>query len=105
MNAIFPVVIMVATLLVIVLMVVFFSILRLWVRAMTSGISVHVMHIIGMRLRGNPAQLLIDAYILLSKEGVQTSLDETEYMFMQNRNRVQRPEDLVRLVKDHQIKK
>jgi uncharacterized protein YqfA (UPF0365 family) len=105
MNAIIPVIVGVVALLLFVLMVVFFSILRLWVRAMMSGVSVPVLHIVGMRFRGNPAQLLIDAYILLSKEGVQTTLGETEYVFVQNRNRVRIPEDLVRLVKDHKEKK
>ena len=52
------------------------------------------------KLRGNPAQLLIDAFVLLSKEGIGVSLDEMEYLYMQNRNRIRLPEELVRLVKD-----
>lgn len=82
------------------LLFVFLSFLKLWVRAQTSGVPIHMLRIIGMTLRGNPAQLLIDAHILLSKEGVGSSLDETEYLYIRNRNRIRLPEELVRLVKD-----
>jgi len=86
-------------------MAVFFGILTVWVRALTSGVPVNALRILGMRLRGNPARLLIDAHVLLSKEGIQTSLDETEHIFMQNRRRVHHPEELVRLVKQHHSKR
>ena len=76
------------------------SLLKLWVRAFTSGVPIHLARIIGMKLRGNPAQLLIDAYALLYKEGVGVSPDEMEYLYMQNRNRIRLPEELVRLVKE-----
>jgi uncharacterized protein YqfA (UPF0365 family) len=79
--------------------------LRLWVRAAASGVPIHILRIVGMRLRGNPAELLIDAFALLSKEGVHTTLDETEYLFMQNRNRVRVAEELVRLVRERTQKK
>lgn len=105
MNGILPAMLIVITLVVLAVMALFLSIIGLWVRALTSGVPIHVLHIVGMKLRGNPARLLIDAYILLSKAGVQTTLDETEYVFMQNRNRVRIPEELVRLVKDDRLKK
>ena len=102
MNTIFPAILALMALVVLVVMVLFFSILRLWLRAVTSGVPIQVFRIVGMRLRGNPAQLLIDAHILLVKGGSRVSIDETEYVFTQNRNRVRIPEDLVQLVKTHQ---
>jgi uncharacterized protein YqfA (UPF0365 family) len=100
MNAVLPVILIVLTFAVLVAMVVFFSVVRVWVRAAASGVPIPVLRVVGMRLRGNPAQLLVDAHILLSKAGVQSTLDETEHIFMQNRNRIRTAEELVRLVKD-----
>ena len=100
MNNIFPIVFALIACAILVLLIFFLSFLKLWVRAITSGVPIHLARIVGMKLRGNPAQLLIDAYVLLSKEGFGVSLDEMEYLYMQNRNRIRLPEELVRLVKD-----
>jgi uncharacterized protein YqfA (UPF0365 family) len=100
MDALLPVFLIVLTIAVLVAMLVFFSVVRVWMRAAASGVPIRVVRVVGMRLRGNPAQLLVDAHILLSKAGVQSTLDETEYIFMRNRNRIRTAEELVRLVKD-----
>ncbi len=100
MNDMFPIVFALIACVILVLFIFFLSFLKLWVRAFTSGVPINLARIIGMKLRGNPAQLLIDAYVLLSKEGVATSLDETEYLYIRNRNRIRLPEELVRLVKE-----
>ena len=100
MNNIIQIAFVLLACVVVALFLLFLSFLKLWVRAQTSGVPIHIFNIIGMKLRGNPAQLLIDAYVLLSKEGVAVSLDETEYLFMRNRNRIRLPEELVRLVKE-----
>jgi len=99
MKAVPTFIVIVMFLVVLAVMAIFFSIARIWVRAVMSGVQISFTRIVAMRLRGNPARLLVDAHILLSKAGVQSTLDETEYIFMQNRNRVHTAEELVRLVK------
>jgi uncharacterized protein YqfA (UPF0365 family) len=99
MNYLLPAILIAITLAVLLAMGLFFSIFRIWVRAVAAGVPIPLLRVLAMRLRGNPAQLLIDAHILLTKAGVVSSFDETESIFMQNRNRVRTAEDLVRLVK------
>jgi uncharacterized protein YqfA (UPF0365 family) len=100
-----PVIAVVTVLFVLVLMVFILSMLRTWVRAMMSGVPIQVSQIVSLRFHGNPPSLLVDAYIILFKEGIKTSLDEVESLFVQNRGQIARPEELVRLVKEYKAKK
>jgi uncharacterized protein YqfA (UPF0365 family) len=85
---------------ILVVMVLFLSFIRIWIKAMTSGVPISLIRIIGMKLRGNPAELLIDTHIILTKQQNSATLDETEYTYMENRNRVRSSDDLIRLVKE-----
>jgi len=104
MKAVPTLIVIVMFLVVLAVMAIFLSFARMWLRAVMSGVQIPFMRIVAMRLRGNPAQLLVDAHILLSKDGVQSTLDETEHMFMQKRNRIHTAEELVRLVKSSKQK-
>ncbi len=53
-----------------------------------------------MKLHGHPADLLIDAHIILSRENVAKNIEETEFAHMQNRNRVRSAAERIRLVKE-----
>ena len=59
--------------------------LRPWLRAVLNNTPVSVAHIIGMRLRGNPPILLIDAMIALTRGGVSTTIAEVEGVYVDNR--------------------
>ena len=85
--------------------IVFILFLRIWIKAMMSAVPIPIFRIIGIKLRGNPANLLVDAHILLAKQKVATSLDETEFTYMENRNRIHSAEDLVRLVREKKARK
>ncbi len=74
---------------------------RPWLRSYFSACPVPLFHVIGMNLRGNPSLMLIDTYITLRKDGVDTSIYEVEYVFMNRRVQVSCPSDLVEFVNEH----
>lgn len=74
---------------------------RPWLRSCLCVCPVPFFVILGISLRGNPALLLIDSYITLRHEGVDTSIREVESVFMNRRVRVSGPDDLVQFVKEY----
>jgi len=70
-----------------------------WCRAALHGAPVTIFQIIGMRLRGNPTTLLIDAYIALKRAGISTTMDDVEKVYIDGRNHILMTDDLVELVK------
>jgi uncharacterized protein YqfA (UPF0365 family) len=72
---------------------------RPWVRAAAGGAPISVFSILGMRLRGNPVPLLVDAYTVLKHSGVDVTIAEVELAYIKQRTRVQTADDLVELVK------
>ena len=76
----------------------YLSVFRLWIRAKMSGGRISVFDILGMHLRGNPPSLLVDAYLALLMQGVQTSLGKVERTYIAHRAQVADAGDLVRLV-------
>ena len=81
-------------------MVLFLLLFRPWLRALLSGSPVPLVHVIGMRLRGNPPLLLIDAYLVLAKSGEEISMDEVETTYMANKHRVKDLRELVDCLRD-----
>jgi uncharacterized protein YqfA (UPF0365 family) len=82
--------------------------MRPWLRARLGGGSdVQVAHVIGMRLRGNPAMLLVDAYLKLLHSGKQTTIQMVESCYIANKGRVLDVDTLVMLVPrfEEEIKK
>jgi uncharacterized protein YqfA (UPF0365 family) len=77
----------------------FLMVVRPWLRALGHGTPVSMVSIIGMRLRGNPPVLLIDAYIALHRASVATTIADVENTYIDNRTRVRNSEDLVHFVK------
>lgn len=75
-----------------------------WLRARFSGAPVSMMQIMGMRLRGHPSNLLIDAYIALIQAGEKISIDEVESAYMANIYQVTDidTDTLVQLVREHE---
>ncbi len=60
-----------------------------------------VIGIVGMRLRGNPPMLLIDAFIKLRKIPVDTSIQEVEVVYIRNKTQASTSDALVKLVQEH----
>ncbi len=76
-------------------------ILRPWIKAILTSCPVGLMNIIGIRLRGNPVNLLIDAYIILRKSGHDTAMGVVECIYINNRLKIKTPEDLAELTVKH----
>jgi uncharacterized protein YqfA (UPF0365 family) len=72
---------------------------RPWLRAAASGAPVSIFSVLGMRLRGNPPILLVDAYVALRRAGVNASIADVEGAYIDHRTRVRTHDDLVELVK------
>jgi uncharacterized protein YqfA (UPF0365 family) len=77
---------------------------RPWLRAFLSRGEVSLATIIGMNLRGNPASLLIDAYLSLLHSGQKTTIRTVESCYIVNKNRITDVETLVRLVPEYERK-
>jgi uncharacterized protein YqfA (UPF0365 family) len=78
----------------------FLFLVRPWFKAFFSGCPVPLLTILGMRLRGNPAGLLIEAYIVLVKSGVAARLDVVEVVYIANKSKARTLDALVALVKE-----
>lgn len=78
---------------------VFVLVLSPWLRAFLHGTPVSIIHIVAMRLRGNPPWLLIDAYIALTRADLRVTIGDVENAYVDARNRVLTSDDLVELVK------
>jgi uncharacterized protein YqfA (UPF0365 family) len=69
-----------------------------WLRAMLSGAPILVWDLIGMRLRGNPPSLLVDAYVSLKLQGHAVSIKTIESIYIANRSLVMDSGQLVNMV-------
>ncbi|MFM7070855.1 MAG: flotillin-like FloA family protein [Planctomycetota bacterium] len=70
-------------------------VIKPWLRAFMHGVPVSLFHILGMRLRGNPPTILIDAYIKLHRAGDEVTLAELEHTYIDSRSRILSDLDLV----------
>lgn len=69
-----------------------------WLKAITSGVPVSIFAILGMRLRGTPPALVIDALVQLRMRGVETTVREVETQYLAHQHRIRAPFDLVDVV-------
>lgn len=79
-------------------------ILKPWVRAFFSGAPVPLAAVIGMRLRGNPPMLLINAFIQLRKIPAMVGIDFVEAVYIRNKTKASSPDILAELVLEQQEK-
>jgi uncharacterized protein YqfA (UPF0365 family) len=69
-----------------------------WLRGMLSGAPVMAVQILGMRLRGTPPNLLVDAFVQLRARGRDVEIAEVERQYLAHRQRVREVIHLVDLV-------
>lgn len=79
-------------------------ILKPWRQAWSCGAPVPLAAIVGMRLRGHPPALLIEAYIKLRKMPVEISIAEVEVEYLKNRTRALSSDALVSIIMAHRKK-
>jgi uncharacterized protein YqfA (UPF0365 family) len=76
-----------------------FKLFSPWLRALTSGGRVSMMQIFGMRLRGNPPRMMVDAYLSLIHSGMNVGMREVESAYIAHRGKVHTAMDLVNLIR------
>ncbi len=74
---------------------------RSWRHATFSAVRVPWPAVIGMRLRGTPATLVVDALVALHKRGYPTELHLVETVFLANRSPELSVTDLADLVQEN----
>ena len=79
------------------LLVLFAQLFRPWLRAYLHGTPVPIFQIVGMKLRRNPTQLLIEAYITLKRKDDSVRMDLLESTYIDHRGKIVTYEDLVRI--------
>ena len=67
---------------VVVLLALFFSFLKVWVRAWMSGAHISLFNLVGMTLRGVAPKLIVDARIRAVKAGLPLTSDQLEAHFL-----------------------
>jgi uncharacterized protein YqfA (UPF0365 family) len=75
-NQVFVVIAAVTALVFLVFLVLFFSVLRLWIQALLTGTPISIVEIIGLRLRRIPPQLIVHTAITLAQRGVRAPVRE-----------------------------
>jgi hypothetical protein len=67
---------------VVILLASFFYFLKVWVRAWMSGAYISLLNLVGMKLRGVPPTLIVDARIRAVKAGLPLTTDQLEAHFL-----------------------
>ena len=77
----------------------FLKIFRPWLRAFLSGANVSMMQVAGMKLRGDPVDMLIDALISLRMDGYkEMRLVDVERSYAANKHRIPDVQTLLDIV-------
>jgi uncharacterized protein YqfA (UPF0365 family) len=76
----------------------FFFVLRVWIRGVLGGIRISILDIIGMKLRHNPPGLLIDTAVALKHRGLGVGVQEVEKAYLAYKGQTFTPSELADLV-------
>ena len=71
-----------------------------WLRAYFSAGRVSLMSIVGMRLRGSPVNLLLDAHLALIQSGEQSRIRTVEAAYIANKTKIKTADDLIEIVQE-----
>src|SRR6185436_8840176 len=84
-----------------VLMAIFALLFGTWIRGFASGVPVSVVQILGMRLRGVPPRLIVDALVTLVHRGRpfdRAMIYHAQSLFLAQRGLIRSPEHLADMV-------
>ena len=96
MSLVVPMLVMLVAAIALTLVVVLF--LPHWLRALLSGEPVPLAVLIGMRVRGNPPGKLVNAYIMLRKQGHDVNMAELEVTCIAQGLQHKMPDEIARAV-------
>lgn len=80
---------------------IWFRIISTWQRAFMHGAQVSLIEIMMTRVRKNPVNLIVDAYISLLHSGFQTKYSAVEQQYIIHKPKIITADDLVLLVKEN----
>jgi uncharacterized protein YqfA (UPF0365 family) len=72
--------------------------IRPWARSFFAGGRISLLEIIGMRFRGTPPDLLVDALITLKMRGHDVRMSVVETCYLANRSKIFEAKSLVALI-------
>jgi uncharacterized protein YqfA (UPF0365 family) len=87
-----------------VFLLLFLSVVRVWLQGMLSGVPVGIADVIGMRLRRSPPDLIVRAAIVLKTRGVAVPLGEVETTYLAHGEGLTSPTELAELVLERRAK-
>jgi|SRR5579872_274320 len=87
------------------LLLVFVLIIPAWMRGLLGGVRVSILEVVGMRVRGNPAGLLIDTMLALEHRGIKARSHDVESAYIANKGMHFTPTELADLVADRLLNK
>lgn len=85
------------------LVFIIFAVLRPWLRLVFRGGLVSLTYFIGMRLRGTPVNLVIDAYTSLLHSGANVTLRDVEAHYVANQTRIMTARELISSIRKDPI--
>ena len=71
---------------------------RAWLSAELHGTHLPFRDVMGMRTRGTPPDVIVDAYVMISRSGIPTTIASLEDIFITERHRIHDAFDLVHVV-------
>lgn len=74
------------------------QVFRAWLSAEFHGAHLPFWEVMGMRARGTPPDVIVDAYVMISRDGIPTSIAALEDIFITERHRIHDAFDLVHVV-------
>jgi len=59
---------------------------------------ISAIYVLGIRLRGTPANLLVDAYLRVRRAGVSVYIGEIEQIYLDHKSEISTSEDLLKFI-------
>ncbi len=75
-----------------------FGTLRAWLSAEAHGVHLPLWEVMSMRARGTPPDIIVDAYVMISRSGMPTAIASLEDIYITERHRIHSAFDLVHIV-------
>lgn len=72
---------------------------RPWTQSYLFGLPVSFLSLLGMRLRGTPPTMIIDAYVVLRHAGINITPRDVELVYTANRDDITTSNDLIQIAK------
>lgn len=73
---------------------------RPWIKGFMSGCPVSLFDLLGMRLRGNNPNLLIEAYVMLRMRNIPVNIQDVEREYAANKHQINSSAELAKRIQN-----